>query len=59
MALAFVSIRREIDGESFGAQTASDEFRELAIIFDNEYSHSEHLGPAFQSVRIRVPLDLH
>jgi hypothetical protein len=59
VALAFVPVRREIDGKSFGAQTARDEFRQFAIIFDDEYSHGDYLIPVFQSVRIRVPLDLH
>jgi hypothetical protein len=59
MAFAFAAVACEVDGESFGAQPASDEFRQFAIVFDNEYAHREYLRPAFHSVLIRAPLEHH
>ena len=59
VAFAFATVRRKIDRESFGAQTASYKFSEFSIIFDDEYPHGDPLISAFHSVPIRAPLDLH
>jgi hypothetical protein len=59
MAFPLAPIRCEIDGESFSAQPASDEFRQFPIVFDYEYSHDVYPTPAFQSARIKLPLDFH
>jgi hypothetical protein len=56
---AFATVRCKIDRESLGAQTANDKISKIAIVFDNEYLHSDYLISAFHSAPIKVSWDLH
>ena len=59
IAFTFAATARQIDGETFGTQSASDEISKLAIVLDYQYSHSCLLCGSISYVSIRAALDQH
>ena len=44
MLQTFAAVACQVDREALGAQSARDELRELAVIFDDQHSHGESMA---------------